>query len=98
VIIHFRKGAREKWGIDFPICCAYHDPHVEPTKHCVNGGKMGFAIGDHPDADSFGRMIKDKSNTPERLGWRHYFSAFGEADFLRHTSRFHPSVPAASLR
>ncbi|MEB3316730.1 MAG: phosphoribulokinase, partial [Cyanobacteriota bacterium] len=46
VIIHFRKGAREKWGIDFPyLLDMIHDSFMSsPTSIVVNGGKMGFAM------------------------------------------------------
>jgi phosphoribulokinase len=46
VIIHFRKGAREKWGIDFPyLLDMLHDSFMSsPTSIVVNGGKMGFAM------------------------------------------------------
>ena len=46
VIIHFRKGAREKWGIDFSyLLSMIHDSFMSsPTSIVVNGGKMGFAM------------------------------------------------------
>lgn len=46
VIIHFRKGAREKWGIDFQYLLEMiHDSFMSsPTSIVVNGGKMGFAM------------------------------------------------------
>ncbi|MFN5464824.1 MAG: phosphoribulokinase [Cyanobacteriota bacterium] len=46
VIIHFRKGAREKWGIDFTyLLDMIHDSFMSsPTSIVVNGGKMGFAM------------------------------------------------------
>jgi phosphoribulokinase len=46
VIIHFRKGAREKWGIDFSyLLRMIHDSFMSsPTSIVVNGGKMGFAM------------------------------------------------------
>ena len=46
VIIHFRKGAREKWGIDFNYLLGMiHDSFMSsPTSIVVNGGKMGFAM------------------------------------------------------
>ena len=46
VIIHFRKGAREKWGIDFPyLLDMIHDSFMSsPTSIVVNGGKMSFAM------------------------------------------------------
>ena len=46
VIIHFRKGAREKWGIDFQYLLGMiHDSFMSsPTSIVVNGGKMGFAM------------------------------------------------------
>ena len=46
VIIHFRKGAREKWGIDFGyLLNMIHDSFMSsPTSIVVNGGKMGFAM------------------------------------------------------
>jgi phosphoribulokinase len=46
VIIHFRKGAREKWGIDFVyLLRMIHDSFMSsPTSIVVNGGKMGFAM------------------------------------------------------
>ncbi len=46
VIIHFRKGAREKWGIDFSYLLGMiHDSFMSsPTSIVVNGGKMGFAM------------------------------------------------------
>jgi len=46
VIIHFRKGAREKWDIDFTyLLDMIHDSFMSsPTSIVVNGGKMGFAM------------------------------------------------------
>jgi phosphoribulokinase len=46
VIIHFRKGAREKWGIDFRhLLDMIHGSFMSsPTSIVVNGGKMGFAM------------------------------------------------------
>ena len=46
VIIHFRKGAREKWGIDFQYLLGMiNDSFMSsPTSIVVNGGKMGFAM------------------------------------------------------
>ena len=46
VIIHFRRGAREKWGIDFQyLLRMIHDSFMSsPTSLVVNGGKMGFAM------------------------------------------------------
>lgn len=46
VIIHFRKGARDKWGIDFRyLLDMVHDSFMSsPTSIVVNGGKMGFAM------------------------------------------------------
>ncbi|MEO1002951.1 MAG: phosphoribulokinase [Cyanobacteria bacterium J06638_7] len=46
VIIHFRKGAREKWSIDFPyLLDMIHDSFMSsPTSIVVNGGKMSFAM------------------------------------------------------
>ncbi|MEB3168012.1 MAG: phosphoribulokinase [Synechococcaceae cyanobacterium] len=46
VIIHFRKGAREKWDIDFRyLLSMIHDSFMSsPTSIVVNGGKMGFAM------------------------------------------------------
>jgi phosphoribulokinase len=46
VIIHFRKGAREKWAIDFTyLLDMIHDSFMSsPTSIVVNGGKMGFAM------------------------------------------------------
>jgi len=46
VIIHFRKGAREKWGIDFQYLLGmiYDSFMSSPTSIVVNGGKMGFAM------------------------------------------------------
>jgi phosphoribulokinase len=46
VIIHFRKGAREKWGIDFPyLLSMIPDSFMSsPTSIVVDGGKMGFAM------------------------------------------------------
>ena len=46
VIIHFRKGSREKWGIDFQYLLGMiHDSFMSsPTSIVVNGGKMGFAM------------------------------------------------------
>jgi len=46
VIIHFRKGAREKWGIDFgDLLNMINDSFMSsPTSIVVNGGKMSFAM------------------------------------------------------
>ncbi len=46
VIIHFRKGSKEKWGIDFQYLLGMiHDSFMSsPTSIVVNGGKMGFAM------------------------------------------------------
>ena len=46
VIIHFRKGAREKWGIDFTYLLNMIQGSFmsSPTSIVVNGGKMGFAM------------------------------------------------------
>ena len=46
VIIHFRKGAREKWGIDFTyLLDMINDSFMSsPTSIVVDGGKMGFAM------------------------------------------------------
>ena len=46
VIIHFRKGSREKWGIDFQYLLGMiHDSFMSsPTSIVINGGKMGFAM------------------------------------------------------
>ena len=46
IIIHFRKGSREKWGIDFSyLLRMIHDSFMSsPTSIVVNGGKMGFAM------------------------------------------------------
>ena len=46
VIIHFRKGAREKWEIDFPYLLKMIDGSFlsSPTSLVVHGGKMGFAM------------------------------------------------------
>ena len=46
VIIHFRKVARDKWGIDFTyLLDMIHDSFMStPTSIVVNGGKMGFAM------------------------------------------------------
>jgi phosphoribulokinase len=46
VIIHFRKGAREKWDVDFTyLLDMIHDSFMSsPTSIVVNGGKMGFAM------------------------------------------------------
>jgi len=44
--IHFRKGSRDKWGIDFQYLLGMiHDSFMSsPTSIVVNGGKMGFAM------------------------------------------------------
>ncbi|MCP9848661.1 phosphoribulokinase [Cyanobium sp. Morenito 9A2] len=46
VIVHFRKGAREKWGIDFPYLLKMITGSFmsSPTSIVVGGGKMGFAM------------------------------------------------------
>jgi phosphoribulokinase len=46
VIIHFRKGSREKWGIDFSYLLRMINNSFmsSPTSIVVNGGKMGFAM------------------------------------------------------
>ncbi len=46
VIVHFRKGARRKWDIDFQyLLSMIHDSFMSsPTSIVVNGGKMGFAM------------------------------------------------------
>jgi phosphoribulokinase len=46
VIIHFRKGSREKWGIDFSYLLRMINGSFmsSPTSIVVNGGKMGFAM------------------------------------------------------
>jgi len=46
VIIHFRKGAREKWGIDFPyLLSMIHDSFMSRRNTIVvPGGKMGLAM------------------------------------------------------
>jgi phosphoribulokinase len=46
VIIHFRKGSREKWGIDFRYLLRMINGSFmsSPTSIVVNGGKMGFAM------------------------------------------------------
>jgi phosphoribulokinase len=46
VIIHFRKGAREKWEIDFPYLLKMINGSFmsSPTSLVVDGGKMGFAM------------------------------------------------------
>ena len=62
VIIHFRKGAREKWGIDFShLLRMIHDSFMSsPTSIVVNGGKMGFAM-ELILTPIIHRMIKEKS-------------------------------------
>ena len=44
--IHFRKGARDKWDVDFTyLLDMIHDSFMSsPTSIVVNGGKMGFAM------------------------------------------------------
>jgi len=61
VIIHFRKGAREKWEIDFPyLLDMIHDSFMSsPTSIVVNGGKMGFAM-ELILAPIIHRMIEEK--------------------------------------
>jgi phosphoribulokinase len=61
VIIHFRKGAREKWGIDFPyLLDMIHDSFMSsPTSIVVDGGKMGFAM-ELILAPIIHRMIEEK--------------------------------------
>jgi len=61
VIIHFRKGAREKWGIDFPYLLDMIDDSFmsSPTSIVVNGGKMGFAM-ELILTPVIHRMIEDK--------------------------------------
>jgi phosphoribulokinase len=46
VIIHIRKVARDKWGIDFPYLLNMINGSFmsTPTSIVVNGGKMGFAM------------------------------------------------------
>lgn len=46
VIVHFRKGAREKWGIDFTYLLKMITGSFmsSPTSIVVGGGKMGFAM------------------------------------------------------
>ena len=46
VIIHFRKGARDKFDVDFTyLLDMIHDSFMSsPTSIVVNGGKMGFAM------------------------------------------------------
>jgi phosphoribulokinase len=46
VIIHFRKGARAKWGIDFTYLLDMINGSFmsSPTSIVVDGGKMGFAM------------------------------------------------------
>ena len=62
VIIHFRKGAREKWGIDFSyLLSMIHDSFMSsPTSIVVNGGKMGFAM-ELILTPIIHRMIEDQS-------------------------------------
>jgi phosphoribulokinase len=61
VIIHFRKGAREKWGIDFTyLLDMIHESFMSsPTSIVVNGGKMGFAM-ELILAPIIHRMIEEK--------------------------------------
>jgi len=61
VIIHFRKGSREKWGIDFPyLLDMINDSFMSsPTSFVVNGGKMGFAM-ELILTPVIHRMIEDK--------------------------------------
>jgi len=61
VIIHFRKGAWEKWEIDFPyLLDMIHDSFMSsPTSIVVNGGKMGFAM-ELILAPIIHRMIEEK--------------------------------------
>jgi phosphoribulokinase len=61
VIVHFRKGAREKWGIDFTyLLDMIHDSFMSsPTSIVVNGGKMGFAM-ELILTPIIHRMIEDK--------------------------------------
>jgi phosphoribulokinase len=63
VIIHFRKGAREKWGIDFPyLLDMIHDSFMSsPTSIVINGGKMGFAM-ELILAPIIHRMIEEKKS------------------------------------
>ena len=63
VIIHFRKGAREKWGIDFGyLLSMIHDSFMSsPTSIVVNGGKMGFAM-ELILTPIIHRMIEEKKN------------------------------------
>ena len=61
VIIHFRKGAREKWDVDFTyLLDMIHDSFMSsPTSIVVNGGKMGFAM-ELILTPIIHRMIEDK--------------------------------------
>jgi phosphoribulokinase len=61
VIIHFRKGAREKWDIDFRyLLSMVQDSFMSsPTSIVVNGGKMGFAM-ELILTPIIHRMIEDK--------------------------------------
>nr|YP_002048771.1 Phosphoribulokinase [Paulinella chromatophora]ACB42561.1 Phosphoribulokinase [Paulinella chromatophora] len=61
IIVHFRKGAREKWGIDFPYLLEMiHDSFMSsPTSIVINGGKMGFAM-ELILAPIIHRMIEEK--------------------------------------
>ena len=63
VIIHFRKGAREKWGIDFAyLLDMIHDSFMSsPTSIVVDGGKMGFAM-ELILTPIIHRMIEEKKN------------------------------------
>ena len=63
VIIHFRKGAREKWNINFPyLLDMIHDSFMSsPYSIVVNGGKMGLAM-ELILAPIIHRMIEDKKN------------------------------------
>jgi len=63
VIIHFRKGAREKWGIDFgDLLNMINDSFMSsPTSIVVNGGKMGFAM-ELILTPIIHRLIEDKHN------------------------------------
>ncbi len=63
VIIHFRKGAREKWGIEFRyLLDMIHDSFMSsPTSIVVDGGKMGFAM-ELILTPIIHRMIEEKKN------------------------------------
>jgi phosphoribulokinase len=63
VIIHFRKVARDKWGINFPyLLDMIHGSFMStPTSIVVNGGKMGFAM-ELILTPIIHRMIQDKNS------------------------------------